>query len=131
MLTPLCFNQNDAIKGKSMQNAMIDQLASEIMQLKRENRWIKGLIAAMAACLVVFCSLGAMRLEEDHITLKDPNTGRPRITLGTNPANGSTGIEILDTQGRRRIILATGGLPNEDPALAIFHANGVVIKDFK
>ena len=114
-----------------MQNTMIDQLASEVMQLKRENRWIKGLLAAIAVCLVAICSLGAMRLQDTEIRLVDPKTGIVRFSVATDPVSGASGIQIHDANGRKRIVFGTLPEPGEPAGLLLLDPAGTVTKDFR
>jgi hypothetical protein len=95
-------------------------------RLRRSERLVRLMTGGCLLSLTIALIAGA-RAAQDFIELKDPNSSKVRIRLNTNPATGSTGIEIMDQAGNRRIWLGTSS--TDIPGLVFFGVNGNEVKE--
>ncbi|MDB5350093.1 MAG: hypothetical protein JWN86_1340 [Planctomycetota bacterium] len=107
----------------TVDESIVRTLSDRVDRLDRENRRLKrfGLLAVIAIIGVV--ATGGAKLEDRELILRDPNTNKVRVSIGTNADTGSAGLQIFDRQGRKRIALATRA-KDDAPVLIFTDENG-------
>jgi hypothetical protein len=74
-----------------------------IMQLERQNRWLKGLMGASAVLMIVIVVGGAAVTADNQFTLRDA-AGTTRISAGIN-GNNQSFFSLMDRNGKTVLVM--------------------------
>ena len=104
----------------------IEFIENRLFQIERQNRWLRTFSAICAGILALVILTGAQVINE-HVHVREKLTvfdlvKTKRIALGVDPAGLSSGVEVYDKNGVRRVYL--GVLENGATALVLYDELG-------